>query len=92
MSLAPRPNDAPVGDDDAASLQQTCRVALVVQYVGTHYHGWQRQPHHLSVQEVLETALHHFLGHAVVVHAAGRTDSGVHAAAQVVHFDAPNHI
>ncbi|MGF1537553.1 MAG: tRNA pseudouridine(38-40) synthase TruA [Elainellaceae cyanobacterium] len=79
------------GANGAASVGQR-RIAMVIQYVGTHYHGWQRQPHHISIQEVIETVLHEFLGGAVVVHAAGRTDSGVHAAAQVAHFDAPGHI
>ncbi len=78
--------------DGAALIEQHRRIALVIQYVGTHYHGWQRQPHHISVQEVIETVLRDFLENAVVIHAAGRTDSGVHAAAQIAHFDAPSHI
>jgi tRNA pseudouridine38-40 synthase len=68
---------------------QTQRVALVVQYLGTHFHGWQRQPQHRTVQEEIETVLEKVLGYPVRIHAAGRTDTGVHAAAQVVHFDAP---
>jgi tRNA pseudouridine38-40 synthase len=64
------------------------RVALVIQYLGTHFHGWQRQPHQRSVQEEIETALQSVLKYPVTLHAAGRTDSGVHAAAQVAHFDA----
>jgi tRNA pseudouridine38-40 synthase len=71
---------------------QTRRVALVVQYLGTHFHGWQRQPKHRTVQEEIETTLEAVLGHSVRIHAAGRTDTGVHAAAQVVHFDAPARI
>ncbi|WP_088893946.1 tRNA pseudouridine(38-40) synthase TruA [Leptolyngbya ohadii] len=65
------------------------RIALVVQYLGTHFHGWQRQPNHRTVQEDLENTIQEVLGFPVVVHGAGRTDSGVHAAAQVAHFDAP---
>ncbi|MEB3293883.1 MAG: tRNA pseudouridine(38-40) synthase TruA [Synechococcales bacterium] len=69
------------------------RVALVVQYLGTHFYGWQRQPQHRSVQAELETALSDVLKQPrVVIHAAGRTDTGVHAAAQVVHFDAKTRI
>jgi tRNA pseudouridine38-40 synthase len=68
------------------------RVALVVQYRGTHFHGWQRQPHHRTVQAVIEDALQSVLKHPMVIHAAGRTDSGVHAAAQVVHFDVASKI
>lgn len=63
------------------------RVALVIQYVGTHFHGWQRQPHQRTVQEDLETTIAAIANHPVVVHAAGRTDAGVHAAAQVAHFE-----
>ena len=66
---------------------QKKRIALVIQYLGTNYHGWQRQPNHRSVQEELETAIASVLNHPVTLHGAGRTDSGVHAAAQVAHFD-----
>jgi tRNA pseudouridine38-40 synthase len=62
------------------------RVALVLQYLGTHFHGWQRQPNHRSVQEELESTITAIVQHPVTVHGAGRTDSGVHAAAQVAHF------
>lgn len=65
------------------------RIALCLQYDGAGFQGWQRQPRHASVQEALETAIA-LLDPAASkrVVAAGRTDSGVHAAAQVVHFDA----
>ncbi|MCS6815272.1 MAG: tRNA pseudouridine(38-40) synthase TruA, partial [Cyanobacteria bacterium] len=72
---------------DADTTPNLHRVALVIQYVGTHFHGWQRQPNQRTVQEDLETTIATVLGHPVTVHAAGRTDTGVHAAAQVVHFD-----
>lgn len=68
------------------------RVALVIQYLGTHFHGWQRQPNHRSVQEEIEKAISTVLGYHVTLHGAGRTDSGVHAAAQVAHFDAVSKI
>lgn len=68
------------------------RVALVIQYLGTHFHGWQRQVKQRTVQEEIENTLESVLGHPVRIHAAGRTDSGVHAAAQVAHFDAPSQI
>lgn len=64
------------------------RVALLIQYVGSEFHGWQRQPHHRTVQEEIEEAIAHFRGKPpVTLHGAGRTDAGVHAAAQVAHFD-----
>lgn len=70
----------------------TQRVALVIQYLGTHFHGWQWQPKQRTVQEAIEVVLESVLGYSVRLHAAGRTDAGVHAAAQVAHFDAPTHI
>ena len=63
------------------------RVALVIQYLGTHFHGWQRQPNLRTVQEEIEKVIAPVGGHSVTVCAAGRTDAGVHAAAQVAHFD-----
>jgi len=68
------------------------RVALVIQYLGPHFHGWQRQAKHRTVQEEIESVLEAVLGDSIRIHAAGRTDTGVHAAAQVAHFDAPSHI
>lgn len=67
--------------------QQLRRVALVIQYQGTHYHGWQWQPRERSIQEVLEQTIASVLEQPIRIHGAGRTDTGVHAAAQVAHFD-----
>ncbi|MEM7064255.1 MAG: tRNA pseudouridine(38-40) synthase TruA [Cyanobacteria bacterium P01_B01_bin.77] len=69
--------------------QGTHRVAIVVQYQGTFFHGWQRQPEKRTVQAEIEAAIASLLGTRVPIHGAGRTDTGVHAAAQVAHFDAP---
>lgn len=63
------------------------RIALGIEYDGSRYSGWQRQPHALGVQQVLEEALTKVADHPVAVICAGRTDAGVHATAQVVHFD-----
>jgi tRNA pseudouridine38-40 synthase len=65
------------------------RVRLTLEYDGTDFVGWQRQPNGRSVQEVLETALAELLRAPVPTAAAGRTDAGVHALGQVVAFDAP---
>jgi tRNA pseudouridine38-40 synthase len=58
-------------------------LKLTIQYDGTNYVGWQRQPTGASIQGVLEEALAPIEGRAVTVHGAGRTDAGVHALAQV---------
>jgi len=63
------------------------RVALAVEYDGQAYCGWQRQPHCHSVQAEVEQALSRIANHPITVHCSGRTDTGVHAAAQIVHFD-----
>ncbi|MEL7297796.1 MAG: tRNA pseudouridine(38-40) synthase TruA [Pseudomonadota bacterium] len=63
------------------------RVALVVEYDGSAYCGWQSQKHCRSVQQALEAALSTVADQTITVHCAGRTDTGVHACAQVVHFD-----
>jgi tRNA pseudouridine38-40 synthase len=60
---------------------------MIIQYDGTHYEGWQRQLTGLGIQQVLEEELEKLTGEKTVLHASGRTDSGVHALAQVAHFD-----
>lgn len=68
----------------------TERVALVIQYAGTHLYGWQKQPQGRTVQAEIERAITDVLGQPAQIYGAGRTDSGVHAAAQVAHFDNPS--
>ncbi|MBV1959883.1 MAG: tRNA pseudouridine(38-40) synthase TruA [Pseudomonadales bacterium] len=65
------------------------RIALGIEYHGTGYHGWQRQKRDPvpTVQEALERALSKIAASDVKTVCAGRTDAGVHATAQVVHFD-----
>ena len=63
------------------------RLALGVEYDGTGFHGWQTQERVRTVQETLERALSKVADHPVRLHCAGRTDAGVHALEQVVHFD-----
>ena len=78
---------------DAAPASPLRNVRLTIEYDGTAYHGWQRQTNGLAVQQVLEEALERMVGPGagvsggrVAITAAGRTDAGVHAAAQVCHF------
>jgi len=63
------------------------RIALGIEYDGTSYNGWQRQRRGDGVQERVETVLSKVADEKIEVTCAGRTDSGVHATAQVVHFD-----
>ncbi len=63
------------------------RIALGLQYEGTPWQGWQTQPHRQTVQDTLEIALAKFCQRPVPTVCAGRTDAGVHATGQVVHFD-----
>ncbi len=63
------------------------RIALAVEYDGSRYHGWQRQPGLMTVQASVEEALSKVADHDVTIHCAGRTDTGVHATGQIIHFD-----
>lgn len=64
------------------------RIALGIEYDGTDFHGWQRLSHGPSVQAAVEAALSRVADQPVEILCAGRTDAGVHARCQVVHFDA----
>ncbi|MGB0846020.1 MAG: tRNA pseudouridine(38-40) synthase TruA [Thiolinea sp.] len=66
---------------------ETQRLAACVEYDGSAYCGWQRLGHAPSVQEEVERALSQVADHEVSVVCAGRTDSGVHAVGQIIHFD-----
>lgn len=63
------------------------RFALTVEFDGRPFMGWQRQAHGPSVQEAIESAAHAVTGEAIAVHAAGRTDAGVHGLAMSAHLD-----
>lgn len=63
------------------------RIALCLRYDGSQYHGWQVQKGLVTVQSKLEHALSSVANHPIHVYCAGRTDAGVHASAQIVHFD-----
>ncbi len=63
------------------------RYFLTFSYNGINYHGWQKQPNAITVQEVLENAISTLLRKKLELVAAGRTDAGVHAKVMVAHFD-----
>jgi tRNA pseudouridine38-40 synthase len=85
----PPPADSPA----PGRANSVARVALGVAYRGRNYNGWQSQPDGNTIQDKLERALAAFVGLSagaiVSTMCAGRTDAGVHALNQVVHFDAP---
>lgn len=66
------------------------RIRLTVSYHGSHYSGWQKQFNALTVAEVLERTVEQMIGEHVEIVGSGRTDSGVHALAQVCHMDIAN--
>ncbi|MDR3709977.1 MAG: tRNA pseudouridine(38-40) synthase TruA [Capsulimonadaceae bacterium] len=80
--------DAPAGEERTPREAGARRIKLILEYDGTGYAGFQRQAKgERTIQGTLEEALASIAGHPVGVVAAGRTDCGVHARGQVVHFD-----
>jgi tRNA pseudouridine38-40 synthase len=73
------------------SLSWVVRIALIIEYDGSGFCGWQSQPSRGSIQDALEAALTKIACKPIRVVTAGRTDAGVHAAYQVVHFDTQVH-
>lgn len=63
------------------------RYKLTIEYRGSDYSGWQRQPDVPSIQQAIEEAIHKFSGQSAELTVAGRTDAGVHATGQVAHVD-----
>jgi tRNA pseudouridine38-40 synthase len=61
-------------------------VKIILEYDGTGYHGWQRQPNGITIQETLENAIHRITQEKVTLIGSGRTDAGVHAFNQVANF------
>lgn len=79
--------DESVKEISQAEVNST-RFKCVVAYDGTDYCGWQSQATKNSVQDFIERRLAAIFGKQIRIHSSGRTDAGVHAAAQVFHFDA----
>ena len=69
--------------------QPSARFRATVHFDGSGFHGWQIQPSHRTVQGDIEACLERLLGEATRIDAAGRTDTGVHAVAQEIGFNAP---
>ncbi len=84
-----RPSDALRGAAPRGAVRRgdSRRVAALVEYDGTDFAGWQSQTHSASVQDAVESAISFVAGQPLIAICAGRTDAGVHALGQVVHFD-----
>lgn len=65
------------------------RYKILIEYDGTHYSGWQKQPDANTIEEEIENALTQILRQPVDIIGQGRTDAGVHAEGQAAHFDFP---
>lgn len=61
-------------------------ISLVIEYDGTHYHGWQCQSNAMTIQETVQRSIEKILDHPVKIYASGRTDAGVHAFGQVINL------
>lgn len=70
----------------------TVRYYLKLSYLGTNYHGWQKQLDKISVQSQINHALETALQESIDVVGAGRTDTGVHASGYIAHFDSDQKI
>ena len=81
--------DATMGDDCAANA--SFRLVAKIAYDGTNYEGFQTQLSGFTIQDIIEVRLSKLFDHRIHVAASGRTDAGVHAKGQVIHFDVPRH-
>jgi tRNA pseudouridine38-40 synthase len=72
---------------DDARRDDARRIAALVEYDGTGYAGWQSQAHAASLQDAVQEAIGFVAGSPIIAICAGRTDAGVHATGQVIHFD-----
>ena len=75
-----------MSETEIIETEPTYTLAIAIEFLGTHYHGWQRQREVLGVQEALETAIGKVANEPVEVIAAGRTDASVHASNMIAHF------
>jgi len=89
MTELGRRDEAPRSEAGTAEARRedARRIAALVEYDGTDYAGWQSQAHAASLQDAVQDAIAFVAGHRIVATCAGRTDAGVHATGQVIHFD-----
>ena len=78
-----------MGDDCAADA--SFRLVAKIAYDGSNYEGFQTQASGKTIQDIIEVRLSKLFDHRIHVAASGRTDAGVHAKGQIIHFDVPRH-
>ncbi len=78
--------DSTLNDPTVTQNKPTYTLAIAIEFLGTHYHGWQRQKEVLGVQEAVERAISKVANESIEVVAAGRTDANVHASNMIAHF------
>ncbi len=79
-------NETTITESTLFQETPTYTMAIAIEFLGTHYHGWQRQKEVMGVQQALETAISTVANEPVEVIAAGRTDASVHASNMIAHF------
>lgn len=67
-------------------------IRIEIEYIGTNYNGWQKQPGRPTIQQIIEDAVFTITKNKSVIYGSGRTDSGVHAIAQVANFKTESHL
>ena len=75
--------------DNSSSFDDSFRLVAKISYDGTNYEGFQTQASGNTIQDIIETRLSKLFDHRIYIAASGRTDAGVHAKGQVIHFDTP---
>lgn len=75
-----------------AAYSRMRNIKLTVEYDGTDYNGWQRQPSGQTIQQAIEDGLREITGEKIALHGSGRTDSGVHALSQTANFNTNSYI
>ncbi len=91
MSIIDSDAAGPTGAGGTAAAVGRRRIAALVEYDGTEFAGWQSQAHAAGLQDAVEQSLAFVAGAPVAAICAGRTDAGVHAVGQVIHFDTGAH-
>ena len=88
-SNASTSGDVDMSDNTSGADDSSFRLIAKIAYDGKNYEGFQTQASGNTIQDIIETRLSKLFDHRIYVAASGRTDAGVHAKAQIIHFDVP---